>query len=324
MTRPLRVEYPGAYYHVINRGNAGENIFNNDRDREKFLEYLEKAVERFSIVVHTYCLMSNHYHLLIETPHPNLSAAIQWLNVSYAAYYNKKRQRSGHLFQGRFKSILVNADEYLTHLSRYIHLNPVRANIVTGPAEFSWSSYPAFIGRIKAPDWLETGWLLAIFGKDKKEAINNYRDFVEEIEIKTLENPGEDIIGGFILGNIDFVNWVKNTYLSTRHDEKEIPQLRKLKPKVSLETILQAVGDEFGYSEKKIREKGRKGNRPRDIAIYLARDISGVTCGRLGDYFGGVSGAAITVRYNKIAGKMAEDESLKRKIARIRGRIVNN
>ena len=106
MTRPLRVEYPGVYYHIINRGNAGENIFNSVRDREKFLEYLEKAVERFSIIVHTYCLMTTHYHLLIETPQPNLSAAIQWLNVSYAIYYNKKRRRSGHFFQGRFKSIL--------------------------------------------------------------------------------------------------------------------------------------------------------------------------------------------------------------------------
>jgi len=154
MARPLRVEYPGAYYHVINRGNAGEDIFHSIRDREKFLEYLEKAVERFSIIVHTYCLMATHYHLLIETPQPNLSAAIQWLNVSYAAYYNKKRRRSGHLFQGRFKSILVDADGYLKHLSRYIHLNPVRAKIVTNPSEFSWSSYPAFIGKIKAPDWL--------------------------------------------------------------------------------------------------------------------------------------------------------------------------
>ena len=323
MTRPLRVEYPGAYYHVINRGNAGDDIFNSDRDREKFLEYLEKAVERFSIVVHTYCLMSNHYHLLIETPQPNLSAAIQWLNVSYAAYYNKKRQRSGHLFQGRFKSILVNADEYLTHLSRYIHLNPVRANIVTGPAEFPWSSYRAFIGRIKAPDWLETGWLLAIFGRDKKEAINNYRNFVEEVEIKTLENPEEDIVGGYILGDIDFVNWVKDTHLSTRHDEKEIPQLRKLKPKISLETILQVVSDEFGYSEEKIREKGRKNNRPREIAIYLARDISGVTCSSLGDYFGGVSGAAITGRYNKISGEVVEDRCLKSKVDAIKKQIFN-
>ena len=116
MARPLRFEYPGAYYHIINRGNAGENIFNSVRDREKFLEYLEKAVERFSIIVHTYCLMTTHYHLLIETPQPNLSAAIQWLNVSYAAYYNKKHRRFGHLFQGRFKSILIDADGYLKHL----------------------------------------------------------------------------------------------------------------------------------------------------------------------------------------------------------------
>ena len=100
MARPLRVEYPGAYYHVINRGNAGEDIFHSIRDREKFLEYLEKAVERFSIIVHTYCLMTTHYHLLIETPQPNLSVAIQWLNVSYAAYYNKKRKRSGHPSRG--------------------------------------------------------------------------------------------------------------------------------------------------------------------------------------------------------------------------------
>jgi len=122
MVRPLRVEYPGAYYHVINRGNAGEKIFLRRRDKEKFLEYLEKATERFSIIIHIYCIMSNHYHLLIETPQPNLSSAIQWLNVSYAAYYNKKHRRSGHLFQGRFRAILIDADEYLKHLSRYIHL----------------------------------------------------------------------------------------------------------------------------------------------------------------------------------------------------------
>ena len=104
MARPLRIEYPGAFYHVMNRGNAGEDIFISERDKEKFTEYLRKSVERFSISIHTYCLLSNHYHVLIETPQPNLSLAIQWLNVSYAAYHNRKRHRSGHLFQGRFKS----------------------------------------------------------------------------------------------------------------------------------------------------------------------------------------------------------------------------
>ena len=107
MARPLRVEYPGAYYHVVNRGNNQENIYENDRDREKFLEYLERATERFSIVIHTYCLMSNHYHLLVETPEANLSLSMQWINVSYATYFNRKRDRHGHLFQGRFKANLI-------------------------------------------------------------------------------------------------------------------------------------------------------------------------------------------------------------------------
>jgi len=323
MARPLRVEYPGAYYHVINRGNAGEDIFYTIRDREKFLEYLEKAVERFSIIIHTYCLMTNHYHLLIETPQANLSLAMQWLNVSYAAYYNKKRQRSGYLFQGRFKSVLVEADEYLKPLSRYIHLNPVQAKTVNSPGEFPWSSYPAFIGKIKTPDWLETGWLLAIFGKKKKEAVNNYKAYVEGIDIKTLKDPEEDIIGGFILGDIDFVNWVKDTFLLPRNDEKEIPQLKRLKPKISLEKILQVVSDEFGCSKEKILEKGRKNNKARDLAICLARDLSGTTCSKLGDCVGGVSGAAITVRYNKIAKEMAVDKRLKRKVDKIKTRIIN-
>ncbi len=323
MARPLRVEYPGAYYHVINRGNASEDIFHSARDREKFLEYLEKAVERFAIIIHTYCLMTNHYHLLIETTQANLSLAMQWLNVSYAAYYNKKRQRSGHLFQGRFKSVLVEADEYLKPLSRYIHLNPVKAGMVNSPGEFFWSSYPAFIGKIKTPDWLETGWLLATFGRNKKEAVDNYKAYVEGIEIKTLKDPEEDIIGGFILGDIDFTNWVKDTFLSARNDEKEIPQLKRLKPKISFEKILQVVSDEFGCGKKKILEKGRKNNKARALAIYLARDLSGATCGKLGDYFGGVSGAAITVRYNKIAKEVAENKKLKRKVEKIKTQLVN-
>ena len=206
----------------------------------------------------------------------------------------------------RFKSVLVEADEYLKPLSRYIHLNPVRAKMVASPGEFLWSSYPAFIGKIKTPGWLKTGWLLATFGKKKKEAVNNYRAYVEGIEIKALKDPEDDIIGGFILGDIDFVNWVKETFLLVRHDEKEIPQLKRLKPKVSLKSILQTVSDES-----------------RSLAIYLARDLSGVTCNELGDYFGGVSGAAITVRYNKIVKEMAGDKRLKRKVSKIKARIIN-
>ena len=269
MARPLRVEYPGAFYHVMNRGNAGEKLFRSKKDREKFLSYLKKTVERFSVKIHTYCLMPNHFHLLLETPEANLSKAIQWLNVSYAVYFNRRRQRFGHLFQGRFKSILVDADEYLKQLSRYIHLNPVRAKIVQYPSEYPWSSYPSYVGKGKTPDWLETEWLLFQFGKRKKESRKNYQNFVEKVDIQSLENPSKDLTGGFILGAPDFVTWVKDTFLRPRTEEKEIPQLRKLKPKVGAEDIVEAVSMEFGCSTESIIEKGRKKNIARDVAIYL-------------------------------------------------------
>jgi hypothetical protein len=270
--------------------------------------------------------MSNHYHLLIETTQSNLSAAIQWLNVSYAAYYNKKHRRSGHLFQGRFKATLIDTDEYLTPLSRYIHLNPVRAKIAmkaVKPAEYPWSSYAAFIGKTKVPDFLETGRVLSYFGTERKEAIKTYRAFVEGVDVETLENPEKQAVGGFIMGDEDFVRWVKDRFLSTRDDEKEIPQLRKLKPRINLETIVQAVCDEVGCREEQIREKGRKGNQARELAIYLARDLSGVSGRELGEFFGGVSGAAVTVRYNQVNRAMARDKGLKRQVDRIKERILN-
>jgi REP element-mobilizing transposase RayT len=323
MSRPLRVEYSGAYYHVINRGNNQENIFLNDRDREKFIEYLEKANERYSIVIHTYCLMSNHFHLLVETAEPNLSVAMQWINVSYATYFNRKRGRHGHLFQGRFKAILVDADEYLKHLSRYIHLNPLRAKMVSSAAKYKWSSYGYFIGKKKPPEFIETDWILSGFGKNKKEAQKNYKDFVERVDIKTLESPGRQVSEGFILGDSDFVKWVKDNFLSKRKDNKEIPQLNKLKPKVNPETLVDAVCKEFGCSEDRIIIKGKKNNKARQVAIHIAKDMSGMSCTDLGNYFGGVSGALITMMYNRVAKEASKNRRLKGRINKVKQRIFN-
>lgn len=324
MARPLRVEYPGAYYHVIHRGNADENIFISNRDREKFLENLGKAVERYEIKIHTYCLMTNHYHLLVETPQANLSRAIKWINVSYAAYFNRKRHRRGHVFQGRFKSILVDADEYLKHLSRYIHLNPLRAQMVEALSGYAWSSYPAFIGKAKVPVWLESDWLLGLFGKSRKAAAKNYRDFVEKVDDVSLEDPGRDLAGGFILGGVEFVNWVKESFLSKRSAQKEVPQLKALKPRLTPEKIVPAVCKVFGCDEDHVLQKGRKENTARDVAIYLARELTGVSGVDLGKYFGNISGAGITVRYNHMAGKIAENRKLKKRVTYIQKRIINN
>ena len=324
MARPLRVEYPGAFYHVMNRGNAGEVLYKTKKDRERFLENIENAAKRFSLKVHTYCLMGNHYHLIVETLEPNLSRAMQWLHVSYAAYFNRKRNRVGHLFQGRFRAILVDAEEYLIPLSRYIHLNPVRARIVKNPADYVWSSYGAFIGKIRPFSWLDTELVISQFGKREKQAQEKYKNYVEGIDIKKLENPANDLSGGFILGSLDFVDWVKEAFLSSRKEENEIPKLKQLKPKVDVETVVKVVAAEFDHNEKEIRLKGRKGNLPRDMAIYLARGLTGEPGVELGKYFGNISGAGITVRCKNLESKMVKDKNLNSRVKRLKNRIINN
>jgi len=299
MARALRIEYPGAFYHLMHRGNAGSDIFGNERDREKILEYFGKAVERYEIKIHTYCLMTTHYHFLIETPQANLSQAIKWINVSYAAHFNRKRRRSGHLFQGRFKAILVDADEYLKHLSRYIHLNPIRARMVEHIKDYQWSSYPVLGGYVKAPEWLETRWLLSLFGKNQNKAKRQYRNFVETVQNDKIENPANDIVSGFILGGVEFVNWVKDSFLHKEIDDKERPQLRSLKPRPRPEDLMPVVCNEFDCGLETILRKGKKKNLARDLAIYLSREMTGESGIALGRYFGGISGAGITMILQK-------------------------
>jgi len=323
MARPLRVEYPGAFYHVINHGNSQEKLFNGPGDYQKFLQYLEKASDRFAVIVHTYCLMGNHYHLLLETVEPNLSVTMQWLNVSYATYFNRKYNRKGHLFQGRFKAILIEAEAYLKHLSRYIHLNPVRAQIIDTPEQYQWSSYSAFVGKQKSPKFLKIDWLLSNFGSSTKRARKNYREFIEGVDIRSVKDPSKQLEGGFILGDTDFVNWVKDTFLSKRDDEKEIPQLKKLKPRVDPETIVDQVGAAFNIEAEKIRKKGLKRNKAREVAIYLSRDLGGMSCSDIGIFFGGVSGALITMMAKRVAEEITVNPKLKYKIEKIKKEIFN-
>ena len=165
MARSLRIEYSGAFYHVTSRGNERKTIFSDAWDLEKFLSFLESAVERHGALVHAYSLMGNHYHLLLETPNANLSRIMRDINSSYSTYFNVKWKRTGHLFQGRYKAILVESDAYAAELSRYIHLNPVRAKMCEAPEEYPWMSYK-FYTEGNEPSWLTTGFILGycIFG----------------------------------------------------------------------------------------------------------------------------------------------------------------
>ena len=178
MARPLRIEFAGALYHVTSRGNARQNIYLNNADRGSWLAVFAKVCERFNWVCYSYCLMNNHYHLFIETPEGNLSQGMRQLNGVYTQRFNRFHNRVGHLYQGRYKAILVQKEAYLLELSRYIVLNPVRARMVNAPHEWPWSNYRATIGLASVEDWLNTAWVLAAFGAKRSQAIRQFIDFV--------------------------------------------------------------------------------------------------------------------------------------------------
>ena len=186
MSRPLRLEFSGALYHVTSRGNERKAIYLEDSDFEIFLNLLNTVCSRYNWVIHAYCLMDNHYHLLVETPDANLSKGMRQLNGVFTQSINRKHGRVGHLFQGRYKAILVDKDAYLLELCRYIVLNPVRAKMVDTPDEWLWSSWHCMVGKQASPNWLATDALLNYFDKERSVAIAEYIHFVEEGVNKTI------------------------------------------------------------------------------------------------------------------------------------------
>jgi len=181
MSRPLRINYPGAFYHVTTRGNARQNIFFDDSDRRLFLKCVGRVAKDCNLVVHAYCLMGNHYHVLVETPDGNLPECMRQLNGIYTQKFNWRHDRVGHVFQGRYKAVLVEKDSYLLAVSRYVVLNPVRSGIVRRPGDWQWSSYMKTAGEKAVPEWLETGGILGLFRRrDGTRAQQAYRRFITE------------------------------------------------------------------------------------------------------------------------------------------------
>jgi len=284
VSRPLRIEYPGAFYHVTSRGNERKMVFQSTRDREKYLTYLESAHDRYGAIIHVYCLMGNHYHLLLETPRGNLSRVLHHINRAYTTYFNIKRGRSGHLFQGRFKGILVEKDAYCKELSRYIHLNPVRAGMVKSPSEYQWSSYRSFIGKDKKPDWLTTELVLGDFGGEGRKGYRGYREYVERRETKELESPFKRVIASTFLGSEEFVNWIRTEYLEKKEiDRRNIPSIKKVLKGPSLEEIERAV----------VKVMGKNHTLYKKMCIYLSHQYSGMRLDEIGTYFG-MKGSAVS------------------------------
>ena len=224
MVRPLRIEYPGAHYHLTSRGNAQEDIFRGDADREAFLAVLAAVVERFGWRLYAYCLMDNHYHLVVETPKANLSKGMRQLNGVYTQRFNRRHGRVGPVFQGRFKAIVVDKQAYLLELSRYVVLNPVRARRVKNPARYRWSSYRASAGLEDHPALVDAPTLLAHFADSLPAARRRYVAFVEA-GLRT-PSPWEKLQGQVLLGEPAFLRKVAPRLKSTAL-AKEIPKAQR-------------------------------------------------------------------------------------------------
>lgn len=235
MVRPLRIEYPDALYHVMSRGNAYQNIFLDDKDRRTFLKNIEYCVDIHGLICHAYCLMDNHFHLLLETPDANLSKAMRDINGNYTQRFNVRHKRVGHVLQGRYKAYVIEKDTYLLDVARYIVNNPVEAGIVEHPKDWSWSSYGATAGARTMPRWLETNFTLGLFSQNKKDAQKLYRAFVQD-GIKR-PSPYADVEEGVILGSPQFIHWIWETQTNGYEEFKEIPRSQRIVGRLSLEEI---------------------------------------------------------------------------------------
>lgn len=309
--RPLRILYPGAFYHITSRGNEQKALFKSKRDREKFIEYLESATERYDAVIHAYCLMDNHYHILLETPSGNLSKIMAHINGAYTNYFNAKRERSGHLFQGRYKAILVEADEYAKELSRYIHLNPVRANIVEHPEEYEWSSYGYFTGKKKAPEWLKMDFILGYFGKKLSDSQKNYRDYVNVFINQGYESPLRDVVSSTILGGQEFIGFIKDKYLTDQKGNKELPALKVLRKRITIEDISREV-------DKKVKDDIKLS---RKIKMYLSRRHTGERLDDIGEYFG-IGGSGVCKAWRQLSDQIEKDKGLRKTIKKLEDNLA--
>lgn len=304
MARQLRIEYPGAFYHIIQRGNEKRDIFLSNQDREKFYEYIKEIHSRYAVKIHTYCLMNNHYHLILETKEANLTKTMHSLNTSYPVYFNTKREKTGHLFQGRYKAILVEADGYLHHLSRYIHLNPVRINLVKDPMDYPHSSYKYFVSDVAPPDWLETSFILAMFDKNIKTAKSIYNRFVVESIGKEQPIIKDNITAGFLLGSQSFIKEIKEKFIQDKID-KEIPVINKLKNRPTCNDIRDIV-------EKMIGDE----KLSRNISIYLIRKYTSHSLKEIAMLYN-MSDAGVSALYNRFEKKRIEDKEIDKNIIEI-------
>jgi putative transposase len=317
MARPLRVVYPGAFYHVTARGNERRRIFLSQGDYAKFLSYVADAVHKYDVILHAFVLMANHFHLLVETPRANLSAFMHAVNSAYTTYFNIRRKRTGHLFQGRFKSILVERDPYLLEVSRYLHLNPVRAGIVAAPEAYPQSSYRSYIAP-KDPAIVSRDLTWGMIANSPKEAAPRYKAFVESALVDTPPNPFTKVYGGALLGTTSFIKDVLDQE-AVAITKNETAKRRVLAATTSgLTEIITLLSRHFAIPEATVLQASPY----RSYAIYLARKHTPMSSADIGRAFA-VTCSAVSKIGTRMKQRLEDDGALRETLQRIKEELSN-
>jgi len=345
MARPLRIERIGGRYHVTARGNDRQDIFRCDADRYRFLELLSELPNLFATRIHAYVLMDNHFHLLIQTPRPNLSRSMQWLGVSYSVWFNRRHRRSGHLFQGRFKSVVIEDDAGWQEVGRYVHLNPARvarlgqskadraaakAGLIAKPdpkvvgerlkivRQYKWSSYRGYAGFTRQLDWVWCEPLDRLCGgSNAQERRKAFRDYTEQpLRQGIVERPWDRLVAGLVLGSEAFARSLR---AGVRSNRREQPQVKRLEQPVGWEQIV--AGLERLKGQKWEVFSVRHGDWGRDAALWLGRRHTGLRMGELGRLAGQMDYAAVAQAISRFGKRMQKEPSLQTDIAKLRGEM---
>ena len=322
MSRPLRIQYPDAWYHVMNRGRRGEAIFTIKEDYGAFVDLLEELDEVFNVRIVAYCLMPSHYHILVQTPDANISRSMRHLNGVYTQRYNKRHRFDGQLFRGRYKSIVVESDSYALELVRYIHRNPLEAGLSDSLQKYQWSSHRAYLSDSKKWKWLHKDYILRLFSKSKPESIRLYKRFI-------LKETPEEINRIFgrsnlpaILGSKDFVDRIKERFFNQRNFE-EIPETKKLAPDIDEIKYMVCTAYNIKETDLYVTMRGHF-NEPRNVAVFLTRYLRNDTLKNVGEQFGIEKYSTVSSIVERVKHEMKVNKNLKKRIQGVADKIIKS
>ncbi|MCD6585306.1 MAG: transposase [Desulfobacteraceae bacterium] len=319
MARPLRIEYPDAWYHIMNRGRRGEDIFADDHDYKMFTDLLHETSEMWNVRIAAYCLMPNHYHMLLQTPNANISRSMRHLNGVYTQRYNSRHKYDGQLFRGRYKSILIDTDSYLLQAIRYIHRNPVRAGLVEKIDAYKWSSHKGYLSIAGRWDWLYKNYILSLLSRNRNDWMRHYRRWVSVEEEDEVSQKISGVKWPVCLGPQEFIDRIREKYGSGKIN-KEIPSIRELLP--DKKRIVDEICRYYGVKNVELMKvrRGRR-NDARNAAIYLTRKLRLDTFKEIGKQYNIDNDRTVRSVVERMKKRLSSDRDLDRKMGKLQALI---